>query len=490
MKSITRIFFSFTILAVVLLFPQCASSDYDDEGDGIPTGSPYDMLNPERGWYISRGTDEATLSELSSFKNADVSIVLFEANLGEYITRPLDNPKLTEIKNAFSLARQVGLSVIFRAAYDFDGKSNPEPKSIDIILNHINQLKTVFVENEDILFNVQAGFLGAWGEWHHSYYGNPKDPDGPPYPQHQRTVVNELLKVVPKSVTIALRRPEYIRNIADDTVQATQRGNHLPVAEGEAFDGESAIARLAFHNDALMSDSTDMDTYIAPGYDRPTELNWINKQTRYTPMVAETNLVSSYNDANKAIPFLDQINIQSLNLEYHQGVIRKWHRTNYDDMSAFDYISMRIGYRFVLNQADISQKTDGNLRLDLEIVNSGFGHLLREKKFELVLIKGGKEYRAKINEDARFWDKNKPINRTYNFKLPSNIALGDWDAYLGLSSTFEELADNSAYSVRLINGGFTNAELWDAGLGLNKIGAVNLTIVPDTGNGQDFTQIQ
>ena len=472
------------LIITALFFPQCAKAE---ETDVMPGSSSSEftedrslLLNPERGWYISRGTHEVTPEELADFKNQKVTMILLETNLGLYVTRPLDSRKLDEIDRAFSLARSAGLSVMYRAAYDFDGRSNPDPKEMEIILNHIKQLKPVFEKYEDILFNVQAGFLGPWGEWHHSRYGDPIRPE------YQRQVVNALFDVVPESVTIAVRRPEYIRNIADDTKDSGHRGDHKPVTRAEAF-GNSKIARLAFHNDALMSDSTDMDTYIAPDYPRQRELDWINKQTRFTPMVAETNLVSSNNDTEKAIKFLDSINIQSLNMEYHPRVLRKWKNSNHDGMNAFDYIGMMIGYRFVLNKATIRESTmnGGCLRLDLEMTNSGFGHLLKEKKFEMVLKNDSQTYRAVIAEDLRFWDKNEKISRIYYFQLPSDLVPGTWNVYLGLSSTYESLADNPAYSVR-----FANKDIWEAETGLNRIGTIKLANPGESGNGPDFIQIK
>lgn len=472
-----------TIMAGMLWLPGCASSEWGDESadDYGPAGSSRDVLNPERGWYIARQTGEASPWEFAGFKKANVSLVLLEAYLGDYLSKPLDSLKLTEIDHAFDLARGAGLSVMFRAAYDFNGKSNPEPADFSIILNHIKQLGPVFRKHEDILFNIQAGFLGAWGEWHHSRYGDRRNPDGPPDIEYQRQLVYALLDEAPESVTIALRRPEFIRNIADNSKSNGERGDHEPVTRAEAF-GTSGIARLSFHNDALMSDDTDMDTYIAPGYPREKELEWINSQTRYTPMVAESNLVSPYNDAERAIVLLDRINIHSLNLEYHPGVLKKWRRAEHNGITAFDYISMRMGYRFILEKAELSETPDGKLRLDFEVRNTGFGHLLKEKKFELVLTRDGVTRRAAIAEDARFWNKNETVKGKYCFGLPADMSPGDWNAYLGLSSVYASLAENSAYSVRFANDG-----VWVESLGLNKIGGVRIGAVP--GNEREFKQI-
>ena len=438
---------------VAFIFVQCLGAEVNSTPlNSDSTG----FSNPERGWYRSMETDSASLSELRDFKKDNITLVAFETYLGDYITKPLDTKKLNEIDMAFSLARLAGLSVIYRAAYDFDGKDNPEPANIQIILNHIKQLSPIFNKYEDILFNIQAGFLGPWGEWHHSHFGDPVKPE------YQRMIANELLNAAPKSVFIAVRRPEYIRNIA----------GKAPLTASEAFNG-SVLSRMAFHNDALMSEKTDMDTYIDPDY-QPVEkeFEWINNHTRFTPFVGETNKLSGYNDPENAIRFLDLMNAISLNSEYHPAVLRKWRGARHGGMSAHEFIGMKLGYRFELKKAVINREapSGGAFNLDFELVNTGFGNLLKAKKFEIVFIKEEEIIRMEINEDARFWNKNEEIRRNFNFSLPNDMSAGNWDVYLGLTSTFKSLADNPAYSVR-----FANEDIWNAKYGLNRIGEVKIT---------------
>lgn len=461
MKTIIKSITFFAVMTVSFPLSSCMSM----ETNNVPATLNSVLLNPERGWYCPFYTEDVSEDELAGLKTLGITLVLFETNLESYLSKPLDSLKLIEIDRAFAAARKAGVSVIFRAAYDYDGKSKPEPADIGIILGHIKQLGPVFHKNEDILFNVQAGFLGPWGEWHNSRYGDPIESE------YQRMVAEALLEAVPESVTVAVRRPEYIRTIAGPQI----------LTRAEAF-GNSKIARLAFHNDALMADASDMGTYD-PSM-RSAELEWVNNHTRYTPMIGETNKVSRYNDSENAIEYCDQVNMQSMNMEYHPKVLDKWQKAKHGGMNAYDYIGMMMGYRFVLNRVNISESAMYGLRLELEITNVGFGNLLKEKKLALVLKKDSQTYRAAIAEDARFWNKNEPINRDYYFSLPADMASGEWDVYLALSSGFNSLAGKPAYSVR-----FANADFWDAELGLNKIGTVNLTSGGNSQNSEEMLQI-
>ena len=64
-----------------------------------------------------------------------------------------------------------------------------------------------------------------------------------------------------------------------------------------------------------------------------------------------------------------------------------------------------------------------------------------------------------------------------------SLTEGEWDVYLGLSSIYESLAKNPAYSVR-----FANKHVWDANLGLNKIGTITVKASGENGE-NEFVQI-
>ena len=430
------------------------------------------FANPGRGWYRVESTGGVNADSFAEYKNENVTLVFLESDLGAFLTGPFSADKFDEIWRAFDLARKAGLSVIFRAAYDFEGKACPEPADVQVILGHINQLKPVFFEYEDILFSIQAGFLGPWGEWHNSRYGDPIEPD------YQRLVANALLAASPDSVTVAVRRPVYVRTIT---------GNRTLTA-AEAFSGVK-LARVAYHNDAILSDETDMDTYSDPGWSRDDEMKWTNNHAAYTPLVAETNMPSRYNDPGNAVKILDKMHLQALNAEYHPVVIQKWKHSTYGGMSTYDYIGGRLGYRFALRLVGFSKapRQGGSLRLRLELRNTGFGNLMKQKRFEIVLKNGYRTYRASINDDPRRWYKNTNIVRDFSFSLPSDMPAGDWDVYLGLAGAFDSQRDNPAYAVR-----FANAGVWNEQLGLNLIGAVNVAETAGAdgaGNVKEFRQI-
>jgi len=410
------------------------------------------FANPERGWYRPYSTDD--IWGLDTLKAQGISVILLEVDLKAFLTGPISDAKLTEIKNAFAQARKYGLQVMFRAAYDYTGLANCEPKSLDIITGHISQLKSIFTLNEDILYCVQAGFLGPWGEWHSSYYG------ASPSLVARKTVLFALMNAVPKSRAIQIRRPMFIRDIF-----ANEPGGNV-LTEQTAFSG-SRLSRTGFHNDALLSTADEYGTYVDPLYNRQAELNWVDNHNKYVPFGGETDFLGSNSDPKNAIFELNKLHAQVVNIDYIPSVINKWKSTTFNGVNTFDYISNTLGYRFILKDAQINADVSkgGALRLVMNIKNEGFGNLINERDVQIILSNGTKSYVASVNEDPRKWYReNGVMTKDLYFSIPSNIANGNWSLYLNLPSASQSLSGNHEYSIRLANTG-----VWDAAKGYNLI---------------------
>ena len=70
-----------------------------------------------------------------------------------------------------SFAR-TGTRLMIRFIYNFGPTANGRDAPIDLISTHIDQLAPILLKNRDLIFALEAGFIGTWGEWHHSLNGN------------------------------------------------------------------------------------------------------------------------------------------------------------------------------------------------------------------------------------------------------------------------------------------------------------------------------
>lgn len=460
-----------------------ASLQYDE--------STASFSNPERGYYTICGlflekpynakNDKTVNGELNYQLNEAAtknrSLVQLQINLRSFAGNsnrsdqtprsdaPISDECLEQIQRAFDMIREKGFKAIVRPLYGWDDTDNyPEPDSFDTILQHLDQLSPILAQNQDVLYTVEGGVLGKWGEWHTTRYN---------HISYKNQVIDKLLAVVPESCTISLRRPGFYRD----------RFGSEPLSEALAYSAQPS-ARVAVYNDAFLSSDTDCGTYLQGT--RDWELDWLEQHTRFTPFGGEATLVgSTYNELTNAVKEMRITHCQYINGDSDLYVKNKWKNTvytgdndAYNGLNGNQYIEDHLGYRFVLrdSQLPLSMQQGGNASLQIQIENTGFANLIRQRDAELLLEKEGVYYAAQIDTDARNWLAGEQTELQLVFHLPANIETGSWNFYLRLPDASNAIASNERYAIRFANDG-----LWNAALGANLLGSVQIT----DGNGVD-----
>src|SRR5690606_1968382 len=128
-------------------------------------------------------------------------------------------------------------------------------------------LKAVFENNRDIIAFVQAGFIGAWGEWHSSS-------NGLATVENEKLVLNKLLSVLPPDIMVQVRTPSAKQQIFNTT---------SPLTAGLAYSGDNR-ARVGHHNDCFLTGGTDYGTYN----NVEAEKQYISTEALYVPTGGET----------------------------------------------------------------------------------------------------------------------------------------------------------------------------------------------------------
>ena len=154
---------------------------YADAPDGTAG-----IYNPERGFRLEVAVDIARKcdvwkpqeypgitdyleSEIDKYASDSVSLVQTYFYLHGYIGRQLPPEAFTTMDIYFNKLRQLGKKALLRFAYETEpmGTSSSGPTMEDM-LRHMKQLKPYLEKNKDVILALQAGFIGAWGEWHGS----------------------------------------------------------------------------------------------------------------------------------------------------------------------------------------------------------------------------------------------------------------------------------------------------------------------------------
>ena len=233
--------------------------------------SSSDIKNPERGLYKmveykyhkrSGGYTSATTS-LTDEYDSNNTLVLTQFYLFDYVdSEHINSAGRDYIRSVLSNVRNSGKKAIVRISYNNEHPSSyhQEP-TLDHIKKHLQDLAPIFTDYEDIIYVVQGGFIGTYGEWYYTSYFGPSS-GGVDYTisndavsgfSNRKAVLKAMLEAVPPSRQIALRTPEY--------KQCYINPNHVSSWTNLSGFGTEPVNRIAFYNDAFLYGGEDMGTF-------------------------------------------------------------------------------------------------------------------------------------------------------------------------------------------------------------------------------------
>jgi hypothetical protein len=395
-----------------------------------------DVLNPERGMIVFTKLHEA--KDLAYLRGKGVSLVYTGIPLGAFRAGAIDPGFLAQLGRGFDVLRRAGLKAVVRFTYSGNLGDADAPK--EVVLKHIAQLKPLLAANADVIAVMQAGFIGAWGEWHGSTNG--LDADGP-----RREILTALLAAAPPSRFVQIRTPMFKQRLLGKP----------PVAEAEAF-RDVPRARVGHHNDAFLADANDGGTFESPVQ---TWKDWMSADTRFTPFGAETY------DRNPAevgvfIAELARYHASFLHLRYDKATVQGWEQAGH-----LETIKRRLGYRLVLSESAVTPalKPGGDLKVAFTLRNAGFAAPFNRRALRVVLSDGRTRLVAAARSvDVRRWEPGAPIRVSLKLTVPTSTPAGKYRVSLWLPDEAPSLEARPEYAIR-----FANEGLWDAARGENVI---------------------
>jgi hypothetical protein len=399
------------------------------------TESSADILNPERGFYV--GYKLLSGGDANAVREGGHTLAISVTNLQDYRDRPLDETVLNTLRSSLAKVRAAGIKIVLRFTYNSDYAPDA-PK--DIILGHLEQLAPIMQENSDVIAVVQAGLIGAWGEWHSSTNNldNPED---------QADIIDGLLTAVPTNRAVAIRTPM--------DLDAYMPGG--PLTASKAYDG-SPRSRLTHHNDCFLASATDYGTYASPIEDWE---NYVAADGEFNATGGETCAVYEPKTAcDASIATMAKLHWSYLNLQYRQEVIAGW-QTN----GCFQEIEQRLGYRFALDTVEHNDNVapGATLAVDLTLHNSGFASPYNERPVELVISNGSVRKVIRVDGvDARSWKSGTSTTINARVQVPADLEPGTYTLSVRLPDASSTIADDSRYAIQLANEG-----VWDETTGDN-----------------------
>ena len=380
------------------------------------------ILNPERGFVVD--VDLVDGQDFAWVRAQGLTLGYAGVRLDPWRYGDLPPELLEKLDRGFERVRDAGIKVIVRFLYNHAADGADAPK--DRVLAHIAQLQPVLQRNADVIAVLDAGFIGAWGEWHSSTHGLDNQRD-------RGDILWALLTALPASRSTMVRSPIY---------KAAAYGR--PISDAQAFDG-SHPSRVGHLNSCFLASDTDLGTYTDP-IDEWKE--YVAHEGRFTPVGGETCAPNPpRSDCATAKEELARLHWSFVNSLYHEQVLRTW-----KVQGCYDEIARDLGYRLELRSATFDERIapGGLLHLTVRLENTGYAAMYNPRPVYVVFD----DQRVATTIDPRRWEPGKPIVERVTVRIPADTEPGLHRVGLWLPDADPRLREPDrveAYAVRIVN---------------------------------------
>jgi hypothetical protein len=421
--------------------PSTSMASMAPDKDVTYAASVESFPNPERGFHL--GMNLVGDRNVNRIRNRGLSLARSYIRLDNYRNHDLPPEFLLSLSQGFDIPR---------FSYNF-GTGEPDA-SLDWVKRHLAQIQPLLVDNEDVIAVLQAGFVGAWGEWHHSTNGLDR-------PENKKAVLDSLLAALPRGRMVQIRYP-------GDWISFFP----TPLDAARAFDG-SDHSRVGHHNDCFLANEHDAGTYW-PASSKEAFQQYMDQATPYVAVGGETCQVSpeqSRTDCPTALRELARFHWSYLNEDFYAPTVARWQAEG-----CYDTMARQLGYRLRLVKATIpTQARAGDVfSAQIEIANDGWASPYNARAIQIVF----RHRRSKslttcaLPDDPRRFAADRTNTVMVSLTIPQSTASGTYDVLLGLPDPSPRLSSRPEYAIRMANEG-----VWEPQTGLNSL-LTTIEIVP------------
>lgn len=375
-----------------------------------------------------------------------------------YVPAPLTLGFLENFQEALDNVRSAGLKVILRFTYNNPSPSNPpvqggEDAPMSTILGHMNQLAPFIIANEDVIYTLQTGFIGRWGEWHNSTNSNDTTAE-------HNIFFDEFFRLFGHTqLSLETRYPS---DVLDYLTYSHQ---------------DSPI--IGIHDDALASDDTDGGTFVSHSdtthYTEAQLRNFTIENGQNFTFNGETGAVyPALQNCQSFLSYAAQYHLSGLDVVFDPNVINYWIA-----QGCYNRIVSHVGPRLVLINSQLII-SDGykNIQLMLGLKNEGFSRVISKRPAYLVishiynsngLSNTTPVAMQQLNLNINQIDAGETINWSEKMQLNKALSAGTYTAALWLPDANARLQQYVSYNLLLNNVGVP-----DLKTGLNTLIKFNL----------------
>lgn len=409
---------------------------------GTFTPSTDVISNPERGFYHT--SHLLTETDFDSLAQDGTRLIYADVRLDDYRESEIPSSMLTDADAAFGRIRDAGVKIVLRFSYNEGPYPDSEPDaSLVWVQSHLHSFGPVLRDNADLIAVMQAGFIGAWGEWHTST-------NGLTTPENERAVLEAILAELPVERATQIRTP---------VAKGDLYGPAL--TEATAWNG-TAAARIGHHNDCFVSSEDDVGTYPSDAIE--VWKTYVANETNYVPMGGETcESFPARSDCAPALAEMERLHFTYINDDYHPDVVASW-----SSGGCRDTMERNLGYRLTLIDAELPVEAvrGSSFMLRVRLRNDGFAAPINPRPVVVDLAAGAQRVSFPLDgEDPRTWLAGHEITLERVITIPADLPAGPVTFALALRDASPRLATDARYSIRTANAG-----TWDAASGTNILG--------------------
>ena len=134
--------------------------------------------NPERGFTeeLSRKVSETNPNVIKGHVDSNwgskykMTLMVVLYNFNKFKDKDLPEKVLQGFDEDMQELRNYGLKCVLRFAYT-ETESDKKDATPDWVERHLEQLKPHLAANADVIYVLETGFVGRWGEWYYSKIG-------------------------------------------------------------------------------------------------------------------------------------------------------------------------------------------------------------------------------------------------------------------------------------------------------------------------------
>lgn len=422
-----------------------------------PTDAP--LANPERGFYGDVDLLARPHDAIAGHVAAGRTLVRAYVRLDRFVEADLDEAFLQQLDSGFAAVRRAGAKAIPRFTYNFprnlEDPSQTRDAPLDRVLRHIRQLEPLLRRHADVIAYLEAGFVGAWGEWHSSRSGLDRA-------DARRAIRDALLAALPSDRRVLFRYPADLRT-------------WYPELGDRSLHGSVPASRVGLHNDCFLSSRTDAGTYPLH---LPGLRDWTRRAAAELPAGGETcDIAPPRGSCEDILREGRQYAMTYLNDAFYRPAFHdRWIAEG-----CMAEVARSLGHRIRFESLEAPRVLEpgARLRMALEVRNLGWSrlHNPRGTTVRLVDRRTGAGIDLPVTGvDPRAWrpaSGTEPSERVLiDATLPHALLAGDYELGIGLPDAAASLARDPRYAIRPANADVpARGQRWDAAAGAFMTGA-------------------